>query len=136
MREQGIRQLVAVIGLGTIAFGAVPVVAPRWFSRLFGFPLPDVTTTSVIQSLGVRDAVMGVGLWSAAAHGGNFLPWLLARALTDTGDGLAVGVAVARGARHPRFIALGALALSAAVTEAALYAGMRVARANARRERR
>jgi hypothetical protein len=131
MREQGVRQLVAAIGLGTVVFGAVPVVAPRSFSRLFGFPLPDVTTTSMMQSLGVRDAVMGMGLWSAAAHGGNFLPWLLARALTDAGDALAVGAAVARGARHPRFIALGALALSAAVTEAVLYAGLRRARERA-----
>jgi hypothetical protein len=79
----------------------------------------------MIQSLGVRDAVVGSGLWWAATHGGNYVPWLLARALIDSGDALAVGLAVARGARHPRFVALGALALAAALTETTLYASSR-----------
>jgi hypothetical protein len=133
MREEDVRPLVAGIGLVTIVFGALPVVAPRQFARLFGFPPPDLTTASMIRSLGARDAVMGMGMWSAAAHGGKYLPWLLARALTDAGDALAVGAAVARGARQPRFVALGALALGAALTEAGLYAGLRVARGQERR---
>ena len=40
----------------------------------------------MMRSLGVRDVVMGIGLWSAAAHGGKYLPWLLARILVDGGD--------------------------------------------------
>lgn len=125
MRSRAIRSLVAGIGGGAVVFGLAPVVAPRQFARCFGFPPPDLVTTSVMQSLGVRDAVLGMGLWSAAAHGGNFVPWLLARALTDAGDALAVGAAVGRGARNPRFVALGSLALSAAIVETALYARVR-----------
>jgi Domain of unknown function (DUF4267) len=129
MSEQRARQLVAAIGLGAMTFGMVPMVAPRQFARLFGFPAPDLTTTSMMRSLGARDVVMGIGLWSAAIHGGNFVPWLLARALTDASDAAAVGAAVARGARSPRFVALGTLALGAAATEAVLYASVRVMRA-------
>ena len=38
---------------------------------------------------GARDIAVGMGLWSAAAHGGNYAPWLLARAICDGGDTLA-----------------------------------------------
>jgi Domain of unknown function (DUF4267) len=122
MREQDLRHLVAGLGLGTLLFGVAPLVAPRQFARLFGFCPPDPAVASVMRSVGLRDAVMGLGLWSAAVHGGTYAPWLLARTLTDGGDTLAVSLAVARGARNPRFVALGALALGATLVDAALYA--------------
>ncbi len=122
LTEKQARGIVAGVGLSLVAFGALPVVAPGPFARLFGFERPDAAVASMMRSLGVRDALMGVGLWSAASHGGKYLPWLLARTLTDGGDTLAVGLAVAQGKRDPRFIALGALALGATITEAALYA--------------
>jgi hypothetical protein len=104
-----------------LAFGALPTLAPRSFARLFGFRAPDAQAASMMRSLGVRDVVMGIGMWSAATHGGNYAPWLLARALTDGGDVLSVGLAISQGHRHPRFIGLGALAFSAALTDTALY---------------
>jgi len=122
MREQDLRHLVAGLGLGTLFFGVAPLVAPRQFARLFGFHPPDPAVASVMRSVGLRDAVMGMGLWSAAVHGGKYGPWLLARTLTDGGDTLAVSLAVACGARNPRFVALGALALVATIVDAALYA--------------
>jgi hypothetical protein len=125
MDEQRIRQLAAGLGLATLAFGAAPIVAPRRFARLFGFATPDAATISMIRSIGVRDAVMGMGLWSAAAHGGRFAPWLLARTLTDGGDTLAVGWAAGSGWRNPRFLGLGALALGATAVDAAFYAAAR-----------
>ncbi len=125
------RGLATSIGLSMVAFGALPAVAPGAFARLFGFAPPDAATASMMRSLGVRDIVMGIGMWSAASHGGKYLPWLLARTLVDGSDTLAVGLAVAQGKRDPRFIGLGALALGAAITEAALYA---IARANKARE--
>ena len=65
--------------------------------------------------------MMGMGLWSAAAHRGKYAPLLLARTRTDGGDALAICLAVGAGYRAPRFLSLGALALGAAVTDAALY---------------
>lgn len=119
------------IGMSMIAFGMVPLIAPSLFARMFGIDKPDPATASMMRSLGVRDTVMGIGLWSAASHGGKYLPWLLTRILTDSGDTLAVGVAVAQGKRNPGFVALGGLALGAALAEVALYA---IARAGQARE--
>jgi hypothetical protein len=124
----GVRELAAVLGIGTVLFGVAPIVAPWQFARLFGFPAPDLATASMVRSLGVRDAVMGMGIWSAAAHGGNFAPWLLARTLTDGGDTLAVALAVVRGERNPRFILLGTIALGATLFDVALYAVARRAK--------
>lgn len=121
-RGDAVRELTALLGVGTVLFSMTPIVAPRQFARLFGFSTPDPATTSMMRSLGLRDAVMGMGLWSAASHGGNFAPWLLARTLCDGGDTLSVSLAVARGERNPRFILLGAIALGAALFDAALYA--------------
>ena len=121
MRENQVRPIVAALGIGTLIFGVAPVLAPRQFARLFGFPAPDLAVASMIRSLGVRDVVMGLGLWSAAAHHGKFAPWLLARTLTDGGDALAISLAASSGYRPPRFLALGALALGAAGGDTALY---------------
>ena len=125
MPDTQLRRLAATLGLATAAFGVTPLVAPAIFARLFGFPKPETSTAAMMRSLGVRDVVMGMGLWSAAAHGGKYAPWLLARALTDAGDTLAVGVAASAGWRNGRFLALGGLALSAAALDALLYRATR-----------
>jgi hypothetical protein len=124
-----IRHLAAGLGLATIAFGATPLVAPSIFARAFGFPKPDASTVAMMRSLGVRDVVMGMGLWSAAAHDGNYVPWLLTRMLTDGGDALAVGIGAGAGYRNRRFLALGALALGAAAGDAVLWRLAKQARA-------
>jgi hypothetical protein len=121
LSDEQARRLAAGLGLALLAFGALPAVAPKPFAWLFGLDQPTPETASMIRSIGVRDAVMGVGLWSAAAHGGNYAPWLLARILSDGGDSVAVGVAAAQGQRHPRFLGLGALALAATLADGALW---------------
>lgn len=121
VEDKTLRPLVAALGLGTLAFGILPMLAPRQFAHLFGLPAPDPAVTSMMRSLGVRDVVMGIGLWSAAAHGGRYAPWLLARLLIDVGDTASVALAVAAGVRHPRFLALGGLALGATAVDAAMY---------------
>jgi hypothetical protein len=121
MGEKQARSLAASLGVGVCLFGAAPLLAPGVFARLFGFAAPDPASASMMRSLGLRDAVMGLGLWSAATHGGKYAPWLLARALTDGGDTLAVALAVGAGHRNPRFITLGLLALGAGLVDAALY---------------
>jgi hypothetical protein len=125
VEENTLRPLAAALGLGTLAFGILPMLAPRRFARLFGIAAPDLAVTSMMRSLGVRDGVMGIGLWSAATHGGQYAPWLLARLLIDAGDTAAVALAVAAGVRHPRFLALGGLALGATAVDAVLYWGTR-----------
>jgi hypothetical protein len=116
-----LRSLAAGLGLGALAFGIPPVFAPRAFGRAFGIVAPDPPVATAIRSVGVRDVVLGAGLFWAAARGGKYAPWLLARAVTDAGDALAVGAAVLAGARERRFLALGALALGAAAVGAGLY---------------
>ena len=121
MSEQQIRRYVAALGLATVAFGATPLVAPSIFARLFGFPNPDASTASMMRSLGVRDVVMGAGLWSAASQDGEYVPWLLARLLTDGGDALAIAIGAGAGYRNRRFLALGAFAMGAMAGDAVLW---------------
>jgi hypothetical protein len=123
--ESQMRSLAAALGLGVAAFGAVPLTAPRAFGRLCGLAASDDAMASVVRSVGVRDVVMGMGLWSAATHSGKFVPWLLSRLLTDGGDVVVVSLAVAAGARQRRFLALGGLALGAALADASLYLAAR-----------
>ena len=78
------RNLSAGLGILSIAFGVVPFIAPRLSAQVAGIPLPDHAAAPVVlRSVGARDAVIGMGLWSAAVHGGNYSPWLLARLLCD-----------------------------------------------------
>lgn len=119
--EPEVRWLAAGMGLMIAAFGAAPLLAPRGFGRLFGLKPSGPAEVSVVRSVGGRDVVMGLGLWSAAAHGGHYAPWLLGRLLTDGCDAVATGFAAAQGARSSRFLALGGLALAATLADAALY---------------
>jgi hypothetical protein len=112
------RILAAGLGLGAVAFGIVPALFPGWFGRLFGISSADnPTVATAIRSVGVRDVVVGLGLVQAAREDDRKAlgRWLLARAACDAGDAVAVGMALAAGARNPRFIGLGALATGAAV---------------------
>jgi hypothetical protein len=121
LTDAQVRRLAAGLGLALLAFGALPAVAPKPFAWLFGLGQPTPETASMIRSIGVRDAVMGAGLWSAAAHDGRYAPWLLARILADGGDTVAVSIAAAQGQRHPRFLGLGGLALAATLADTALW---------------
>ena len=101
-----------------MAFGVLPAVWPSRFGRWCGIAAAnDPTVATAIRSVGVRDAVIGLGLWRATQRNDASWPvWLLARAACDTGDTLAVALAITRGgARDPRFLGLGGLALAAAV---------------------
>ena len=119
--EPEVRRLAAGMGVAIVAFGAAPLLAPHGFARLFDLKPSGPADASVVRSVGLRDVVMGLGLWSAAVHGGRYAPWLLGRLLTDGGDTAAVSIAIAQGARRPRFVTLGGLALAATVADAALY---------------
>jgi hypothetical protein len=116
MEDKTLRGLAQLLGVGTLAFGVVPFVSPRVFSKLFGLKEPDEPTVeAAFRSVGARDIAVGIGMWSAAAHGGKYAPWVLARVLADGGDTLAALVAIRRGERDPRFLALTGMAAGAAL---------------------
>jgi hypothetical protein len=119
--EQRLRVQAASLGTGTALFATASLVAPRRFAHFSGFSAPDPSAVSMLYSIGARDVALGMGLWSATTHGGNYAPWLLARLLDDSGDAAGIGVAVARGWRNPRFLARGGLAFGAATCDAVLW---------------
>ena len=129
MPHKLVRALLAIMGVGTFAFGLAPAIAPRFFGRLFDLPVSDDPRLMVmVRSVGVRDATIGLGLIAAAWRGGDAGPWLAARIAADTGDTVAVASAVAAGARQPRFVGLGLLAAGAALTGTGLAWLLRAAR--------
>jgi hypothetical protein len=122
MSKDQTRRVAAALGAGAIAFGVVPVLSPGLFARLFGLhPPSDPTLAAAFRSVGARDIAVGMGLWSAAAYGGNYAPWLLARAICDGGDTLAALLAIRAGARDPRFLGLTALAFGATAASVLLH---------------
>ena len=125
MNERLLRMLAASLGIGVALFSGASLVSPRRFARFFGISAPDPSVDSMIYSVGARDVAMGMGLWSAATHGGKYAPWLLARLIVDGGDAAGIAVAVARGWRNPRFLALGGLALGAAACDTILWTAAR-----------
>lgn len=124
--QERLRQLTLALGASMVGFGIVPYLAPRCFARLFGLganhqPVADV----LIRSISARDAISGIGILSATIHGGRVAPWLLARLLADASDVVAISLAVSRGARAARLLALGGLALLATVVDLLLYVSYR-----------
>ncbi|HEV2125218.1 MAG TPA: DUF4267 domain-containing protein, partial [Chloroflexota bacterium] len=75
MDEGRLRKLAGMMGMGTVVFGVVPFLSPGGFARLFGLENPEAPTVSAaFRSVGARDLAVGMGLWSAAVHGGKFAP--------------------------------------------------------------
>jgi hypothetical protein len=120
--------LCAALGLGAIAFGIPAIVVPVWFAKLFGIAsAEDPTVATAIRSVGIRDVMIGFGLVRSlqAGDAGAVNRWLIARTASDVGDTAAVAIAVASGARNPRFLGLGALAIGASTLGAALAVNQR-----------
>ena len=116
MDDAALRRRARLLGLAAIGFGLPMALTPRFAGRLFGVtPAADPTVTIIVRATGARELILGVGLWSAATHGGNYLPWLLARWLSDAGDATAVLLALRAGARGRRWPPLALLAGSASV---------------------
>ena len=127
--ERTVRQLTLGLSLGTIAFGVVPFLWPRFFARQFGIPLTESRASDVmVRSIGARDAISGIGILSATLHGGRVAPWLLARALADGTDALEIGFACLSGARDVRLMLLGAMAAGATVVDVFLWREHKAAR--------
>lgn len=111
------------LGVGTVVFGAAPLVAPRFFGSALGIDAAgDPTVATAIRSVGARDLVIGLGLLRALQRKDSqaVSDWLLARVMCDVGDTIGVAIAIAEGARSAGFVALGGLALGAALVGGAL----------------
>jgi len=122
-REQ-LRQLTLGLGVGTVVVGVAPFIAPGWFARALGLPLAESPAADIaIRSVSARDAINGIGILSATLHGGRVAPWILARALADGTDSLAIGLAWLAGARNARLMGLWAIALGATMLDVVLYLG-------------
>lgn len=120
--ETILRNATMALGAATTLFSLIPTVAPGLFARMFGIPTTGGPAgVATIRSIGIRDTVTGVGLCSAALHGGKLVPWLLTRMLIDAGDTLTVGWAFARGNGNRALGTLGFLALGATVVDAVLW---------------
>jgi hypothetical protein len=120
-QQRLVRPGTIALGLALTLFSAPAIFFPRYFARQVGLSVPDQPSAVAIRSVAIRDAVMGVGLVSAAAHGSRLAPWLMMRALCDGGDAAAIGVAFVRGGGSARLGGLGLLALAAAVYDAVLW---------------
>ena len=128
MRSLTIRRLTQALGIGVAAFGVLPILTPRRFAALAGFASPDhATDEALYRSVGVRDVALGLGILGAAAGASGtrdeverVAPWVLARLLCDAGDAAALAVAIRRGERDPRLLALTGLAVVAAGYSAVL----------------
>ena len=97
--------------------GVIRAISHKRLARWCGIAnANEQTVAHAIRSVGVRDAILGFGLWRAVQRNDASWPaWLLARTVADTGDTLAVALAIKNGARDQRFLGLGGLALAAAV---------------------
>jgi hypothetical protein len=116
-----LRRLTLTLGVGTVVFGVAPFLFPRQFARLFGIDSAGPAGDFLVRAVGARDAISGIGILSAVMHGGRVGPWLLGRGLSDGTDILGVTIAWLSGARNPRLLMLGTLAVSATALDTLLY---------------
>ena len=110
------------VGIGATIFGLVPMIAPRFFCRSFGVPIPgDPASDVLVRSVSSRDMINGIGIISAAIHGGRVGPWLIARAVADGTDAATIVIAYASGVKGWRLGLLGVMAAGATVVDLLLY---------------
>ncbi|HLH71703.1 MAG TPA: DUF4267 domain-containing protein [Chloroflexota bacterium] len=120
--ERTLRQFTIGLSLGTIVFGLIPFLFPRFFARLFNIPLEDEpAAVTTVRAIGARDTISGVGILSATLHEGRVAPWLLARALTDGTDAIGIAIAWLAGSRNLGFTLLGLIAAGATVVDVFLW---------------
>lgn len=85
---------VIAMGLGRIALGLAPFVAPRGSARLLGFPLAHDTPTTRLMArfFGVRDIGLGILAFYAVKHP-EAAPFIfLFNAMMDLGDLFSIAI--------------------------------------------
>lgn len=125
--EGGQRRLALGLGAGRIAIGGLLAARTALLARLLGVDAVTARRTRWLTGMiAGRELALGLGTLDGVRRGGALGPWLIAQALSDTGDAIAVGAAAGRG--DVRRVLAGPLVLAAvagAVTGAlgALAAG-------------
>jgi hypothetical protein len=91
------RSTALAIGAGRVAFGVMLAAAPENGAKSFGADSATARRMAwMTRMTAVRDAAIGLGTVGAVQRG-NPGPWLLAGALADLGDSLAVADGLHRG---------------------------------------
>jgi hypothetical protein len=89
------RVAAAALGLLRLGLGAGLAVRPELVPRMLGVDAVSARRMSwQVRMTAVRDAALGAGGLQAAVTGEGLRPWLLAQAVADAGDAVAVGLAV------------------------------------------
>lgn len=123
--EELVRRGAAGMGLASVAIGGLMALTPRLSVRLIGARHDEPMAEILSRAVGARDIVIGLALWLTATGGGQYAPWLLARAASDAGDATALTLTMALGDRRPRLAVGLVVALVAAGASLGMY---RVAR--------
>jgi hypothetical protein len=87
LRRVNTRAAIRAFGLSRVIFGTALTLAPTQMTKMWlGRDSKRTGTQVITRSMGVRDAVIGFGLATAAAEGGATQTWLEAGIVSDLVD--------------------------------------------------
>lgn len=121
------RTSAALLGAGRTGLAALLLAEPVAGVRMLGMDSASAKRVAHLgRMLAARDAAIGAGMLSGAARGRGCRQWLLAGAVADTGDAVALGLALRSGGlRGPRVLMVSAGAGLLALVAVAAAAGTR-----------
>jgi hypothetical protein len=117
------RNVSHTLGLASIGIGVTELAAPRFVENLLGLE-DEPEQRGILQVLGVRELMHGIGLLTATHSNRRPVPSLWARVAGDVLDTALLGVAAMK-TKRPASFALVAAAV-AAIGIADLYAAKKV----------
>lgn len=105
-REGTPRWVLPALGAGRVAIGAWMLGRPGGLGRFLGVDrVTAERTTWLTRMVAAREVALGAGTLAAVRRGGAVGPWLVAQAVADAGD----AVAIAGGLRRRQVRALPAV---------------------------
>lgn len=127
LMPSGTNEILDGLGVGRTAAGVVLLAAPTLSLRLLG---TDTATAQRVawltRMMGVRDGALGVGTLIASRRG-DALPWVVAGAVSDAVDTLALSAAVKQG-RLRGLTVRGIVPLSGGAALAGAWSALRLRR--------
>jgi len=125
------RSLASMLGWFSVALGAVELLAPRSLTQAIGLR-PSSGTTTVVQSMGVREIASGVGILSHPES----KEWLGMRVGGDLVDLALLGVALLKSRRPMRTLLASAVVLGVGALDMIATEQLAEARKSPTRERK
>ena len=118
-----------LLAAGRTAIGSVMLARPTLLTRSLGVDATTARRTAwLTQMLGARELALGLGAVAAGRGGAEAARlWVLAQAVSDTGDALALAVATGKG-HVPRLRGLLVVATAAGAAAAGGVPALRAAR--------